>query len=669
MRSMTGRLLATVGLSALICTALLTTGCPPPPMAPDDQDQDQNQNQNESDDLSGTVEVADFMVAAGESRTIADDVTIRASGMVMIDGDLMVDEDRGQSITIEAEGDIVIAGQIVAGNADDDAPTAKSLRSQATADRNGGDVVIESKNGSIVFMDSARITAGDGADGVLEDDGMSGGTGGRGGDVFFTAPNGSLTLPTVADAIHLGNGGSGADVEMTDGTSEAPPAFENGGGRSGLPRFDTPVIEGATSSTMRLEEDLVDVLGETIGEAGEVVTVIDINFDPNPFSGGIGGDAGNVTIEMDEESESTAKRRNQSQTQDFLEFDVQGADGAPGWFTGGKGADARAVGSDGSGSSPDGRNVRAIGGTGGPCGTIGTLRATLTLLIVECTGGPGGNAFAQGGNGADGAPGENGGDGGKAIAQAGGSLFNLSTTGAVCADATAIGGMGGDGGSGCDISDTGGNGGDGGDADADGPFGFVSCTDRKSRLTATGGMGGDGGDDENNPGDRGTGGNTDTNESVTDTVESTTESAGDDGASGEGCPANPDPDEPDEFTKLKTQDVTPESGVANTSLAESCNVFGDGQGADPLVNSCDFTIPENATRIRVTVTASDTGSRVNVFARANTAQDGFSACGSDQSSNMTVLEFTPNQTGAAFVAIADRAVVSETYTICIEVQQ
>ena len=101
--------------------------------------------------LSGTVDVGDFSVAAGQTKVVSGDLKISASGSVDIAGSLVADGDNGQSITIQAEGDVNISGTVTAGN--------------GSAGAAGGDLTIVSMNGDITLTESSLIAAGDGGGG------------------------------------------------------------------------------------------------------------------------------------------------------------------------------------------------------------------------------------------------------------------------------------------------------------------------------------------------------------------------------------------------------------------------------------------------------------------------------------------------------------------------
>lgn len=664
MRSSPKATLRTSGMLASLClVSLISTGCP------------------DQTFLSGLLDVGDFVIAAGESQTVDTDLTIRANGFVLLDGDLIVAEHRGQSITIEAEGDIVVSGRIIAGNGlpAGNAASAKRRNQRTNGDGDGGDITLTSRNGNIIIVDGSQIVAGNGADGTLNDDGITGGAGCRGGDVILSTPNGSISLPQTEGAIHLGNGGRGSDVALDldaiDPTT-LPEVFENAGGRSGLPLLSASSITGTASRTIVLEVEFFDVLGQRIGGPGDEITVIDLTLDPNPFSGGVGGNAGNATVEPIGSTAPKGRTR-MMENGNAKDAIIRGAEGATGWFKGGDGANVRAIGGRSAQPGSDGGNAIAFGGNGGVCSgvLVDPLQVEFPMLF-GCTGGRGGSAFARGGNGTPGGPGQVGGAGGSAHARAGGSpFFSITILATACGDATAEGGNGGPGGDACEeVTGPGGAGGAGGPARAEGPLGFVQCPDRESNLSAIGGDGKDGGDSNTDPGDGGNAGEGKTSEERFDTVANQTQSPGVEGASGGPCPDDGGGDDDGNGGDddggdtgggeqiIVDQVITSDAG---TVLAGDCDAF------DGFIGSIDFMfLPEHVVKqITVRVEGSNPLSRSNVLVKEDIFDGGQFAfgCGFVQGSNVTEVTFTLENAGAWFIAVSDIGFISDSYRVTITI--
>lgn len=653
------------------CISLMTGGCPTEEPANNDE----------------TLEGEQFTLAAGETRSATGDITVRSQTTVDIDGDIVADGARSQTIRIEAEGDVFIAGRIIAGGGSA-ANAANSKRralfqpnENAGDDLAGGDIIIISKNGNIVLMDTAELTAGDGANGDIS---INNGAGGRGGDIVLSAPNGTVTIPDVAGALTLGNGGNGADFTLDADTVDrgnGSIGAISDGGRSGFPNIDALEIDGATTTEITLDEDVTganvgpDAISfdddATLGETGEKIELVTFE---NQIDGGIGGNAGDFVIEPGEGSDPIVGA---SAAEQGFNIDVRGANGGTGWISGGSGQFVRAVGKDGLTPGSPGDVVRAIGGSGGDCGVVGKALSYLLHTVSGCTPGSGGSATAIGGNGADGfGPNGSGGDGGGAFAEAGGAGFAPSylpgETLRFCGDATAIGGRGGVGGQACDplVEEVGGPGGDGGAAEAQPPSSGVACNPLAG-IAATGGDGNDGGDSPITVGKGGDGGRADAFlTGVADGAQqgrSVRRIDGDSGADGTRCAGNDNGNGNDNSNEPMIELVLDETVQSDgfTLPVTDCTVSN-------LISFMEFNVSDDTMKIQVEAMGSNPDSRVNVqveFIGGATGKEVINVCGSDQTNNTTEFEVVPDNTGQWLIAIADRSFVSETYRLKVEVER
>lgn len=436
------------------------------------------------DGIYGTLTAADYSVKAGETVYVAGDLTIEASGDVDIAGELMAKGDKGQNITINAGGSVTVSGKIAAGN--------------AATGANGGNLTIKSTGGNITLSSSAAISGGDGftatktsslskvlasADGTVSvTQVMDGAPGTNGGSVTLRAPTGSITVPYVQGLIHLGNGGNGADVTVS-GTAllstTLPEQMTNNGGHSGRFILDSPTVSGITMGTTTLLVDFTDPATGITYKAGEEIPII---ADTYPFTGGKGGNAGNVYYGLDASGNSTWPSQSAMKMAVLKESTVIGANAqfemlyvkgpSPGWSDteqGGQSADIFVKGQDGTEYGVLGQDVWVEAG-------------------YSFNNGKPGNAMAVGGKGADGAKDSPGEKGGFAWAVGGhGSRMGPD----VCGGARAIGGKGGNGGSGCPDS-YGGKGGMGGTGRAQLGDNYDGC-EELGQIYAEGGKGGNGG--------------------------------------------------------------------------------------------------------------------------------------------------------------------------------
>jgi hypothetical protein len=460
--------------------------------------------------LSGVIEVESFTLAEGELALVTDDVTIRATGEVRIDGDLRASDDAGQSITIEAGSNVLVGGMIGAGDGVALLQTLLVTRG-VSSERNGGSVVIQS-NANITLSPGARLAAGDGTDG------------GDGGDVVLHAPNGAVTIPDGEDVIHVGNGGDGPMLSQSPGEGDPEDAS---GGESGVLLMNAQSVNAPGAEMVTLAENFSPAnssLSFSIGQ--QVFTTVSMPL----VSGGRGGNAGSLTsggsaqlafrIPLAEgQGEGVRQLLGRSNPRGGISLPPivrRGAHGGDGFLFGGAGESVQLEGAPGLFPGDDGESVVVIGGDGGGC-----LRIFNRLF---CQPGAGGRADAMGGAGALGLePGGPGGSGGRAEAIGGNSVDNRanpeqSTRFGQAGDANAFGGAGGRGGDDCDdagplrrgANRVGGQGGDAGGAAALGGNALEALPeeldDLRGLTTARGGAGGDGGDGEDMGGPGGSGG-------------------------------------------------------------------------------------------------------------------------------------------------------------------
>lgn len=464
--------------------------------------------------ITGVHVVTDFVVDADERIECVGDVTVQCDSAT-ITGEVYslpasgAGADGG-SITIAAQGDVVVTGILEAG---DGAPGDPE---QGGGD--GGTLAITSADGSITLGGTevasaqgvpSRAIAGDGGDGGA---GLLGGPGGTGGSLVLDCSNGALTINQQPGLLHLGNGGDGGDGVVAGDdllTFEVPEELSNGGGNSGVLSFHCSALAGiAFQDTGGLHEGAPLHCGV---------------FDDGVTGGGVGGDAGDFTYGVDPITEGStwpSMATTAQAAQDLpQQTEIVGTSGGSGQFGGGRGAAARAEAPLAVGAGADGRRASARGGEGGEVGVepgvVGPNDSIWVWLAQPesggAKGGDGGHAFARASAGNSGGPGQNGGWGGWAHAAGGGGGATYCPTGADPqqypggdgGDATAVAGDAGNGGDNCYPPGQGGDGGKGGSATAAGGEGggqlvldgdpHIAGYGAGGDAVATGGKGGDGG--------------------------------------------------------------------------------------------------------------------------------------------------------------------------------
>ena len=466
--------------------------------------------------MSGEMEVAAFTIEADDTVLVNGDLTIRSTGPVTIDGDLVANGDLGQSITIEAGGPVTVNGTIRCGN--------------GAVGQEGGTLTIDAENQEVTLGSNAKLQSGNGAAGVSSSADLARSSGTRaasgdgqsGGWVWILADR--LVVPDVEGVIQLGNGGSGASLSVAGEdllTYEIPDEMGYAGGASGWLSIFANEVVGLEYRRVTLEEDMVDPeTEEVMYPAGSVLRVVTLS---DQITGGIGGTAGTVYYGINATGESTwpeetgedvfdrggATRLYDPDTRTMIEA----RNGAEGYREGGKGANIYVRGaSGGSETGRKGQSVFVVGGSGGACGVLLPCFSSSD----GCEPGAGGQCEVYGGKGGSGAhPQGQGGDGGDASAfggDGGGKVidgvlrFSIGRGG----DAHARGGDGGTGGGLCpdQVVLKGGSGGKagGGYAKAGNLFAALEIgeiTGQEGTATAQAANGGQGGEGRRSGGDGG----------------------------------------------------------------------------------------------------------------------------------------------------------------------
>ncbi len=461
----------------------------------------------------GTVTEGDFTIGAGErveclGDTIVECTTATIAGELYSSSPTAAGTNAG-SITIQAQGDVLLTGAMRAGNGSDGDLSANSGQGG-----NGGSVTINSANGDITIGVEAQTSAdapdpylGAGDAGVGADDLLTAvpGAGGQGGSVSLSCPNGLLTLYPRAGLIHIGNGGDGGTGHIPADSAAEPSE----------PTDSTP--DGGSSGTFAMHSEDFAGLEEQDG-----AIVID---PPEMLTGGNGGDGGGIWIGVevgtpipDEGSTSVralhaAGVRTSVRTSDGEEDLV--------WLKGGQGGDSNSAGDPGDGAVGwTDRFIHASGmwgGDGGNCRFSFYTNASGERLPVVIPrpvyrGGNGGHGEmriekpdSDADNCHDGSSGSyaraRGGNGGRVVEDELPAfwLANMSIVGGNGGDARADAQPGQDGGECC--GDTPGQGGCGGDA------GRVAAAIGGDGGDQVAGKGGDAGSAEANGADGGDGGN------------------------------------------------------------------------------------------------------------------------------------------------------------------
>lgn len=263
-------------------------------------------------DVPSVIETAEFQMPAGQTMELKNDLTIRATGDVVIDGTIMPQNLNGQNLLIESEGNVTVGGTLIAGSTEAEEESSGVGSSAAESASDGGSVGIRGKN--ITIGSTASIVAGNagkgggalaivtakaraatrGASGPLI---ATGGDGGTGGSVFLDAGEGTLRIDPSPDGrpiIILGNGGNGGDATATTVGNESSvtelQASAGRGGDSGFPVLNFKTLEGLTFTTTTTANRVVQDNFVSLAAGGTLISLDEAST--KVFAGGSGGDAG-----------------------------------------------------------------------------------------------------------------------------------------------------------------------------------------------------------------------------------------------------------------------------------------------------------------------------------------------------------------------------------------
>lgn len=444
-------------LLCVLLVALLPLGCPPPE-GPDVTGDDLIAPAT----LAGVVNARNVTIPENTTTTIAGDVEIAATGDVNIAGTLSAEpsEGDGYSITVRAEGNVVIEGTVEAGTAGDVA----SSKADYAEGMNGGSVVVRS-GGDIIVGRYSNLIAKNGTDGSS---GTNPAPGGKGGNIIFEA-GGNIS---IYGSLTLGDGGWGGLCSET--LRNARESYSSRGGDSGfiyvetLDNVDWPAFDSALFAIDEESYNARNDTGTILGGIGGTGGRVNLAFDPNDCGTNVGPASNVVGVTT-----------------------IRAAAGGRGWLRGGDGGSIFIDGScywlvlngvDLEGIAGDGGDItfsefdvfipefyvkrfRAAAGNGGSA-QVSTANGRLSGTR-HLAGGRAGNAVARGGKGAGTLSpvthsGGNGGDA-RALGGGGGEGWPLE-----CDDPVEAGGDGGPGGNSEAYA------GDGGDGDTPGMGGTAS---------------------------------------------------------------------------------------------------------------------------------------------------------------------------------------------------
>ena len=204
-----------------------------------------------SGNIAGTMQVVDFIVAAGTTATATGNLKVLASGKIQIDGTLLMNP--GVGIELHAKGLLSVSGTVdrsstaaqptrIAGSAPQQAGAATNVCSpggagffsnnfEMSGTLNGLSVVIGSISGGGTMTISGSITSANGAAGTNSTKaGEDGGNIGLGSPV--TGNKCGIKPPEniiISGSITAGNGGDGFDDNKGSGTFDITAIASSGG--------------------------------------------------------------------------------------------------------------------------------------------------------------------------------------------------------------------------------------------------------------------------------------------------------------------------------------------------------------------------------------------------------------------------------------------------------
>lgn len=348
--------------------------------------------------VSGTVVETDFVVGANDRVECDGDVVIQCD-TATIAGELYAPNaagsgETGASIRIEAQGDIVVTGEVSAGDG--------GIGEEDGDGGDGGSVELVSANGNITIGSEASgsavrtaqdvvntVAAGNAGDGG---DGLLGGAGGTGGSLCLEARNGTVNIFQARGLLAVGNGGDGGDGVVGGealATFAIPSELENHGGDGGGLVVHCADVAGITASAT--------------GTTHEGTPVVAAVLDEGVASGGEGGDAGEFWFGVDPNTgestwPETVRTSGAVRVQEAIT--AIGSHGGNGTIRGGDGGEFEVMGALFSMTIGDGKDVHLTGGDGGMAGMVthGSRGVEVLDVVTQLRfyGGCGGSVYAWG---------------------------------------------------------------------------------------------------------------------------------------------------------------------------------------------------------------------------------------------------------------------------------
>jgi len=257
--------------------------------------------------IFGKMKVKSFNIPKKITVFVKDNLQVFAEEIV-IEGKLLVkdetlEQSNGKSISLTANGDIVVNGKIQSGKGLDVKKFGNKTPEEISCGligTDGGNIILTSKRGRVTIKKNSKLVTGNGENGGsakaighsaqnLEERGGNavaiGGNGGKGGDIIINCPN-LIFIEYQKGIFYLGNGGKGGDSfglggnggncyrDMVPGMGGGVYCKSGDGGRSGL--FPSNVLQQVV---------LIDKKAKKFSDLKKL---------ENLFSGGRGGKPGKV---------------------------------------------------------------------------------------------------------------------------------------------------------------------------------------------------------------------------------------------------------------------------------------------------------------------------------------------------------------------------------------
>ncbi|MGK7393396.1 MAG: hypothetical protein ACNS62_02445 [Candidatus Cyclobacteriaceae bacterium M3_2C_046] len=223
-----------------------------------------------------------LIVPAEETITLRNQDQVKVKEYARIEGTLVIEETPSDRFSLQVEGgDLTISGKIILRNSPADGNSGR-LQAAQNLDAPSLQLGAYAANAVLHITNQVTLQTDHGKDAATQiltganPAGITGNSGGKGGDILLEAPNGRVKLdfPSSKPMFNLGNGGNGADI-MVDrafsSNSEEVNILAGNGGNGGKIIFNTSIVENIIDLSELVDQGNFYTVSGKGGKGGNVL--------------------------------------------------------------------------------------------------------------------------------------------------------------------------------------------------------------------------------------------------------------------------------------------------------------------------------------------------------------------------------------------------------------